>query len=99
MADYKSQLMEVARQRYGDENIAAAVIADAEGHGTIEAIYNGDLNLPSKQDAHHWHERTTGVSAAEATAKQKDDLIRNLQTRVENMEHEMGLHNPAISPP
>lgn len=52
---------EVVRQRcidlYGEGELADAVYAHSSRLGTIKRIANGNLHLPSKEDAQRWFDQ------------------------------------------
>lgn len=96
MASIREQVAEMLHGRYRNEEVEQAVLADAEKQGSLERIVEGELQLPSRQDATHWHERITGKVTATPKEAQQAKLIDDLSSRLAALESRSPpmQHNP-----
>lgn len=76
----------MADQDYPPE-VHDAVLNEIAKNGNEARIISGEMHLPSRQDAIHWHDRQTGRYGLSDREKQLEDRIRALESQ-QGIQHE-----------
>jgi hypothetical protein len=67
----RRKINDMAEAIYSDPEVCAAVIADAERLGTVDAIEDGSRTLPSELDATMWHDGTAARESDKERARRR----------------------------
>lgn len=87
----KIDLEKLVEQRGYPPEVAAAVLADVEKHGTRSLIETGRSVLPGLKDAIHWHKRQLIEAGLVPLHQAPPGTVQALQDRIAALEAKGGV--------